>query len=188
VSTLGGVHLVFSFVAIGAGAIVVLMPKGTRWHRTLGHVYVMSMIGVVVTALGIYDLTGRFGPFHFAALIGGLTLAAGMYTVLWRRPRGNWIESHATWMSWSYVGVMAAFFAESLSRFVMPRVAPFLDGTALWGVFWTAVGVATFGVTAIGWWLVKTRLPRAVATTPAAIRRERDNLSSVDNEGLTMEG
>jgi hypothetical protein len=54
-------------------------------------------------------------------------------------------------------------------------------------VFWTAVGVATFGVTAIGWWLVKSRLPRAVETTPAAIRRERDKLRSVDNEGLTME-
>lgn len=179
-STLGLMHLIFSCIAIGAGGVVVLMSKGTRWHRTLGHVYAMAMIGVVGTAFGIYDLTGSFGPFHFAALVGGLTLIAGMWTVLWRRPRKSWIEAHATWMSWSYIGLMAAFCAESLTRFVMPRVATFLDGNALWSVFWTAVGVTSFGVAALGWWLVKTRLPRAVEKTPAAIRREREKLRSMD--------
>ena len=142
----GTIHLITSFMAIGAGGGVVLIPKGTRWHRTLGHLYAMSMLGVLATAFAIYDLTGSFGPFHFAAIAGTITLVGGMWTVLMRRPKKNWIHAHAAWMSWSYIGLMAAFCAESMTR---------------------------FGVMGVGWWLVKTRLPSAVAATPAAMRRDR---------------
>lgn len=170
----GTIHLITSFMAIGAGGWVVLIPKGTRWHRTLGHLYAMSMLGVLATAFAIYDLTGSFGPFHFAAIAGTITLVGGMWTVLMRRPKKNWIHAHAAWMSWSYIGLMAAFCAESMTRFVMPRIQPYLESNAqAWGVFWTAVAVASFGVMGVGWWLVKTRLPSAVAATPAAMRRDR---------------
>jgi hypothetical protein len=79
------------------------------------------MIGLIVSALSIYDLTGNFGPFHVAAIVATITLFMGLASVLLRRPRKQWIEAHATWMSWSYIGLIAAFLAESLSRFVMPR-------------------------------------------------------------------
>ena len=74
----GMVHLITSFMAIGAGGWVLLIRKGTRWHRTLGHVYAMSMVGVIGSAFAIYDLTGSFGPFHIAAVIGAVTLFGGM--------------------------------------------------------------------------------------------------------------
>ena len=173
-SSYGTVHLITSFMAIVAGGWVVLIQKGTRWHRTLGHVYAMSMLGVLASAFGICDLTGSFGPFHFAAIVGSVTLAGGLWTVLMRRPKKNWITAHAIWMSWSYIGLIAAFFAESLTRFVMPRLAPVLASNAqAWGAFWTSVAVASFAVFGVGWWLVKTRLPAAVAATPAAMRQER---------------
>lgn len=179
-SETGVLHLVFSFLAIGAGGWVLLIPKGTRWHRTIGHLYGMSMLGVIVTALAIYDLTGTVGPFHVAAAIALVTLTGGMYTVLRRRPKKNWIEAHAVWMSWSYIGLMAAFVAESMTRFVMPRVQPFLEGQQLWGAFWTSVAVGTFVVCGVGARLVKTRLPAAVAKTPQIMRRERARLAEVD--------
>lgn len=180
---IGMIHLVTSLVAIVTGGWVVWRPKGTRWHRTIGHAYLWSMIGVLATAFSIYDLTGSFGPFHFAAIVGTVTLAGGMWAVLARRPRKGWIEAHAVWMSWSYVGLMAAFVAESLTRFVMPAVQPFLQGDGqAWGIFWASVGVATFGVTAVGWYLIKTRLEAAVAATPAQMRRERDRLREVERE------
>lgn len=175
-SEVGWVHFVFCLVAIGAGAVVVLRPKGTRWHRTWGHLYVWSMLGVVVTALSIYDLTGGPGPFHLGALVALLTVSGGMYTVLRRRPKKSWMEAHAAWMSWSYVGLLAAAAAESLSRFVMPWAAGFLESESLWGVFWGSVALATFIVFAIGAWLVRTRLPGALERTPEAIRRERSEL------------
>ena len=170
---LGVVHTSFSFVAIGAGAVVLLIPKGTRWHRTFGHVYATALVSVVVTAFFLYNLTGSFGPFHVAAMVGAATLACGLFSVLARRPKKNWIDAHAIWMSWSYIGLIAAFAAESLTRFVMPLVAPFLEGQSLWGAFWTSVAVFSFAVVGFGARLVKTRLPEAIRNTPAAMRRER---------------
>ena len=183
-SSMGMVHLITSFMAIGAGGWVLMIPKGTRWHRTLGHVYAMSMLGVLASAFAIYDLTGSFGPFHIAAVIGTLTLIGGMYTVLARRPKKDWIQAHAIWMSWSYIGLMAALVAETSTRWLMPRLMPmFESNTQAWTVFWTSVAVASFGVFGIGWWLVKTRLPAAVAATPEAMRRERHELRALETDG-----
>lgn len=182
----GLVHTVFASVAIMAGGVVLLIPKGTRWHRTLGHVYVTSMVGVTVTAFSIYRLTGGFGPFHVAAVVGGVTLAFGVAVVLLRRPRGRWIEAHAYWMSGSYLGLMAAFAAESLTRLVMPRVATLLEGNVLWAVFWGSVVIASLAVFGMGMWLMRTRVPRAVAKTPHAMRTERRSLQGTgrDSAGL----
>lgn len=177
---IGAVHFVASLVAILAGAVVLMLPKGTRWHRTWGHAYVWSILLVVVTAFSLYNLTGRLTPFHFAAVAGGVTVLGGMWTVLRRVPRKQWIEAHATWMAWSYVGLMAAFTAETLTRFVMPRLEGFLEINALWSAFWIVVAVGSFGAGAVGWWLIRTRLPGAIASTPSAIRREREELRGIE--------
>lgn len=176
-SPIGTVHLVFSLVAVALGTVVVLLPKGTRWHRTCGHGYAWSMVGVVVTALVLYNLTGRITPFHIAAVIAGITLAAGLWPVLARRPRRGWIDAHAGFMSWSYLGLLAALVAESLTRFVLPLVAESLDRSALWPAFWTLVAIGSFGVLGAGAWVIHRRLPAAVQSVPAAIRREREQLS-----------
>lgn len=175
-SPLGVVHFVFSLLAIALGAIVMLLPKGTRWHRTWGHGYFWCMIGVVATALALYNLTGGVTPFHLAAVVGGATVLAGLWSVLGRRPRKMWITAHATWMSWSYVGLLAAFVAESLTRFAMPAVEGVLERNALWPAFWTLVAVGSAATLAAGGWLIRRWLPDAVAATPAAMRGERDAL------------
>lgn len=186
---IGAIHTVFAFLAIAAGAVVLRMPKGTRWHRTVGHFYATSMLGIIATSFALYDLTGGFGPFHFAALVGGLTLGAGLYTVLARRPRKKWIEAHATWMSWSYIGLMAAFVSETMTRFLMPRVAPlFENSSTLWSVFWTTVGIATFAVVIVGSRLVKRFVPAAVASTPEAMRRERRGLEHAESSAAGPAG
>lgn len=184
-SPIGAVHTVFAFVAIGAGAVVCLLPKGTRWHRTLGHVYATSMAGVIVTALSIYRLTGGFGPFHVAAVIAGVTLAVGLAVVLLRLPRKYWMEAHAYWMGWSYIGLLAAFAAESLTRFVMPRITSFLEAQNLMVAFWTSVAIASFGVGAGGWWWLKTRIPESLARTPEVMRRERRRIAAEGDERAT---
>ncbi len=159
---IGTAHLVFSLLAIVFGGITLALPKGTRWHRTLGHGYVWCMLGLIATALITYDLTGSVTPFHLAAIVALITLVAGLWTVLARRPRRSWVPAHATWMAWSYVGLMGAFVAESLTRFAMPRVAGFLEESALWGAFWTLVGVGSFVAIGFGAWLIRTRLPGAI--------------------------
>lgn len=180
-SPLGVLHTTFSFVAVATGAGVMLIPKGTRWHRTMGHLYATTMLGVIVTAFTLFGLLGGFSPFHFAAIVGLVTLAGGMYAVLARRPKKGWIEAHAIWMSWSYIGLLAAFAAESLTRFVMPRMAPYFEGNQLWGMFWTSVAVASLAVFVIGSYVVKTRLPAVIARTPQVIRRERRALEAMED-------
>lgn len=160
-SAVGWLHTIFAVVALGAGGGVCLLRKGTRWHRTLGHVYATSMVGLLVTAFSIYDLFGGFGPFHFAGVVSAVSLAGGMGSVLLRRPRQTWMEHHATWMAWSYVGLLAAFGAETLTRVVMPAVASAMPERA-WPIFWSAVGLGGLVMTGLGWWIIKTRLPRSL--------------------------
>ncbi len=159
-SSLGWIHVVFGMVALLAGAAVLLIRKGTRSHRTLGHVYLTSMIGLNATALFIYNLYGHFGPFHWLALSSLLTLTAGMVPVLLRRPRGRWLEWHAIFMDMSYVGLVAATAAEITSR---------IPGTEdSFGLVVTVTSVAIIGIgTALMW----RSLPGSIRGTPHQARR-----------------
>lgn len=161
-SPMGAVHFTFSLVALASGGTVAFMPKGTRWHRTIGHLYVTSMIGVVATSFAMFGLFGRPGPFHFAALVSAVTVGAGMVSVLFRRPRKGWMDAHANWMAWSYVGLWAAAISETATHLVMPILAPRIEGS-LWGLFWTLVGVGTALTVGVGVFLIKRRLPQAIA-------------------------
>lgn len=113
---LGLTHTTFGLGAIIFGAIVVFRPKGTPQHRLLGCLYFASMVALNGTALLIYDLFGGFGPFHWGALFSLATVMAGFVAAFRRRPRGAWIAVHAQFMSWSYVGLMAAAVSEVTSR------------------------------------------------------------------------
>ena len=115
-SVLGWVHLAFSVAALATGLVVVARPKGTGPHRRAGLFYVGSMLGLNATALMIYQLFGRFGPFHVAALLSLATVSLGFIPARRRRPRGTWVEQHAYWMSWSYVGLLAAAASEATTR------------------------------------------------------------------------
>jgi uncharacterized membrane protein len=180
-SATGIFHLTFSLLAVGFGGIVVFLGKGTRWHRTWGHAYVWSMAGVVGTSFALFDLTGRVTPFHLAAVVAGVTVLGGMWTVLMRRPRKHWIEAHATWMAWSYVGLMAAFVAESLTRFVMPVLESTLERNALWPAFWVLVALGSFGTFGVGVALIRRRLPGSIASVPAVMRREREAVGTAES-------
>jgi uncharacterized membrane protein len=122
-STLGAAHLTSAFVALVLGAVVVLERKGTSSHRMMGAGYVLAMVLVNLTALGLYRLTGRFGPFHLLALVSLATVVWGMQAVL-RRCEG-WLHSHYYSMAWSYVGLLAAACAEGVLR--VPLLAALIN-------------------------------------------------------------
>ena len=161
-STLGLIHTVFATVALVAGAAVLLLRKGTRWHRTLGHMYLTSMIALNTSAFFIYDLFGNFGPFHWMAVASLVTLLAGMIPVLTRRPKGHWLAVHAGFISGSYVGLVAGAAAEVTSR--IPG-----GGTGFSGM---AAGITTVFVITIGVALIRRNLPISISRTPARFRKE----------------
>jgi uncharacterized membrane protein len=110
-NALGLTHTTLAGLAILFGGVVVANRKGTSRHKAFGWLYVVSMIGQNVTALLIYRLFGRFGPFHWLALVSLATVMLALAFVLLRRP-ANWLALHGETMSWSFVGLLAAAVAE----------------------------------------------------------------------------
>ena len=141
----GLIHVLLAALAIVLGAVVVFSQKGTRKHRWLGRAYVVAMLGLNATAFLIYELYGGFGMFHWMALFSLLTVILGYTAALSRGP--GWKVRHAYFMSGSYVGVIAALAAETLTR-------------TPWLPFYGAVAVASISVIAIGLMLMFRFIPR----------------------------
>jgi len=114
VHLLGLVHVLTALLALLFGTLVVLTRKGTHRHRRIGRWYFAFMLAMNGTALLDYELYGRFGPFHWMALISLATVVAGYLAV--RNRKAYWKTRHAYLMSWSYVGLIAAASAEVASR------------------------------------------------------------------------
>ena len=130
-------HIVAAVSALILGACVLFVRKGTRLHKQLGYAYFFNMLGLNITALFIYQLTGHFGPFHGAALASLLTLLAGFVPAYLHLPHERWLEFHYEFMNWSYVGLIAAGVSEAATR--LPA-AP----------FWPAVVGSMFAVFSLG--------------------------------------
>jgi uncharacterized membrane protein len=128
-SPLGAAHFAAALAALALGLVVIVEVKGTITHRLIGIGYVAAMIVLNVTALGVYRLTGQFGPFHVLALISLAILARGVVAVLRRRP--GWLATHYYSMAWSYIGLMAAASAEVAGRVPLGLVKNARDGMTI---------------------------------------------------------
>jgi uncharacterized membrane protein len=142
---IGLAHLIIASLAIVIGALVILSRKGTRKHRWLGRGYVFTMVAVNVSALLIYELFGGFGMFHWMALASLLTVLVGYIPTRLRGP--GWKVQHAYFMSGSYVGLIAALTAETLTR-------------TPWLPFFDSVVVASMSVIFVGILLMFRVIPR----------------------------
>jgi uncharacterized membrane protein len=154
-SPIGLLHLISALIALVTGAIVLLNTKGGLFHKRIGYVYVGSMIALNVTAFMIYRLFGTFGPFHIAALFSLVTIIGGMVPVLLHHRVRNWLIWHYYFMNWSVVGLLAAFWAETLTR------------TLPMGQFWPVVMIATAATTTIGAYLIRKNAVRFLPVAKA---------------------
>lgn len=115
-SNLGIIHTALAVIALASGIAIFTITKGSTRHRMIGYGYVVSMVGLNVTALMIYRLFNRFGPFHVLAVISLITLATGFVPAFTKRPKSGWLDQHYRGMLWSYVGLVAAAASEFLTR------------------------------------------------------------------------
>ena len=115
-SSLGIIHTALAVIALASGIAIFTITKGSTRHRMIGYGYVVSMVGLNVTALMIYRLFNRFGPFHVLAVISLITLATGFVPAFTKRPKSGWLDQHYRGMLWSYVGLVAAAASECLTR------------------------------------------------------------------------
>lgn len=140
---LGVTHTVAAVFAMLTGAGVLLLTKGTAAHRKIGYVYVIAMLVLNVTAFSIYNLFGRFGPFHIAAIFSTICIAGGMIPMYQRARISGWLYFHYFFMNWSVIGLYAAFWAETLTRMNQGRQ------------FWPLVLGASLATVTIGAYLVR---------------------------------
>jgi hypothetical protein len=168
----GLVHTVAASAAILIGAVIFLRPKGGRAHRWFGYAYSLCMLTVVVTSFTIYRLTGRFNFLHGAAIASSISLSFGLAHAVLRWPRELWQVWHYYWMSWSFIGLVAAFVAEISTRVAMPYIVAHVGRSYLLG-FWVVVGLASLLVFAIGIYLVNRHAPRPPGK-PSASRQTYD--------------
>jgi uncharacterized membrane protein len=171
--SLGLTHTIAATTALVAGAAVLMARKGTRRHRQLGWAYVASMLLLNATALMIYRLFGRFGPFHVGAVFSFATVVAGTVAALGARRarargdavgRARALERHYQWMTWSYVGLAAAAVSEIATR--VPALRPRPGQGMAFGI---TVAVATLLVVGVGARLIRRRRSTLLAPyRPAA--------------------
>ena len=74
-------HILAALTALGAGATVLLFPKGTHRHRMIGKVYVLALVLVNVAALSLHR-EAVFGVFHALAVASLITIAVGLTPLL----------------------------------------------------------------------------------------------------------
>ena len=143
--TIGGFHTFLAVLALISGGYVVFKTKGTSIHKKVGYIYVSSMVFMNITALFTHVLF-QFGPFHLLAIFSLLTVLFGISVPLFFRHKTNWLQWHYSGMSWSYVGLWAAFVAEVVVR--LP-----LEGLGV--SFWQLVIGASLLVTWLGGYCIK---------------------------------
>ncbi|MBP6012631.1 MAG: DUF2306 domain-containing protein [Alphaproteobacteria bacterium] len=114
------IHVAAALVAMAVGAVILLLPKGTGFHRTLGWIWVASMIIVAATSIMmIFDFRTGVNPLHAFTALTVISLWAGLTGIR----RGN-VQRHAGSMVGLYIGglFIAAAFA-------------FIPGRTMWQVF-----------------------------------------------------
>ena len=154
----GLIHTVAAMLAMATGSVIFLRPKGGSRHRKLGYVYSIAMVVMLITAFMLYRLTGGFNALHIAAIISSVTIAFGLKFAVSRQPAQGWYFFHYLWMSWSYVGLLAAFVAELSTRVAMPLVVEKF-GSESRTVFWIIVGFASAFVIFSGARLINRHSP-----------------------------
>lgn len=167
-STIGTIHLLASVASIVLGAVVLAQgPKGGTRHRRVGWTYVVAMLTVNATAFMLYGLFGGFGPFHVAAIVSLIGIAGGVLAARNARKarleqkgflRAHKVELHYWWMTFSYVGLVAALASEAITRLPATRAI----GGGAGAIFGAAVGGATALVFAVGSYLIVTRRARSL--------------------------
>ena len=135
-------HVLAALSALGGGAAVLLLPKGTHAHRVIGTVYVLALLLVNTAALSLHR-ESTFGVFHVLAVVSLVTIAVGLSPLLFGKRSPTVIANHAYCMTWSYAGLVAAGCGQltvAVGQDVGAWVVPVTIATVL-----AVSGVAIFG-------------------------------------------
>jgi len=165
---IGTIHMVLAMLCIVVGAVQLARPKHGAVHRARGYAFVYAMVVVDGTAMLLYRFTRSFNAFHVGAIVNLAAIVAAMIPMLMSPRPAAWKQLHYNFMSWGFVGLMAAAITETIVRSV----------ALTHGQAWAVSGAATVTVTLIGGYLIRRYQPPSTARLAAA-------KSSIQHEGAT---
>jgi uncharacterized membrane protein len=146
----GTIHTVLALFGIIVGLIQLLRPKRGASHRARGYAFVYAMLVADGAAMLIFQFMGRLNILHAGAILNLVCVVLAVVPVL-RSPRPpNWKNQHYYWISWSYVGLLAAAATELLVRGIHPATR---------AEAWAMTAAMSLIVTAIGHTLIKRYRP-----------------------------
>jgi hypothetical protein len=129
------VHVAIALVAVTAGIIAMLAPKGVGRHSKFGSVYYWAMAGVFVTATALAVM--RWTHSRHLFVLGTLAFACA---TLGRRSAGRKpprLDTHLLGMGASYVILLTAFYVDNGKNLPLWKELPAI-------AYWTVP--ALFGV------------------------------------------
>lgn len=109
---LGWFHFIIALISMLSGTYILFQPKGTQLHKRFGYLYVLSMVLVCGSSLGVYNITGGVGVFHILAIAGLLTLVLGILPLFLKSIKNKYKFFHLWFMYYSVLGLYAAFVSE----------------------------------------------------------------------------
>ena len=122
-STAIQIHVVGAIATFGIGLVLLLAPKGFRFHKTMGWAWVASM---AITAGSSFFITGLMGsnysPIHALSAWTMIGLPFGIAAI-----RRRDVQKHRHTMTGMFVGGMA-----------IAGLFSFLPGRLMWEIFFTA--------------------------------------------------
>jgi uncharacterized membrane protein len=119
----GWVHTIASAIALAAGAVVLVRPKGTPVHRLRGRIYVLAMIATCLTSFAIYR-RGIFWFPHWSGVVA-LVLIAGGFGFAHYKPLRSWMHWHLSCMIASYYLLIGGGVNEAYVRIdALRRLVP----------------------------------------------------------------
>lgn len=145
----GTVHFSLAILCIISGALAIYNQKRSAKHKLPGYVYVVSLLLVNLSALFVFVDSNQFGLFHYLAIISLVTLCAGFIPALTRKPGSTWVNRHAYFMGWSYLGLLSAGIGQIATNYTnLPWIV--------------AVIIPIIIITIVGGFVIHTKVPRTV--------------------------
>jgi|TARA_B110000908_G_C9824171_1_gene258462 uncharacterized membrane protein len=127
------IHVTLAVTATISGAIVMSRKKGDIFHTRWGKLFVASMVFVNITAFAFLPKYG-FTIFQPLALWNLVWVICGYYYAA-KKPNKNWLINHFYFMTYAYVGVVAAAVARiPLSFGFLPYESAFIAIAFVFGI------------------------------------------------------
>ena len=90
--------------------------KGTRFHKFIGWLFVLSMLFSAISSFGIYNK--NFSVIHILSLLVIVWLSRAIYAIRFK-PK-NWLHIHASSVGAAYIAILIAGAGVLVRKVILP--------------------------------------------------------------------